>query len=148
MRYTDYRDKADQWRLFRANGDIEFTTTDDFSDDFLPDAQALSNVSVDSRERISVPCKMTLTFNGLVFQQIDDTDTIGYGEKTFVDDLFTDGMERREAPVMLRAVSKLPAVSRKNGLKTTFSLDLTYADCLRGVSYSRNFLRIFWLHWL
>ena len=51
-------------------------------------------MSVDSRERISVPCKMTLTFNGLVFQQIDDTDTIGYGEKTFVDDLFTDGMER------------------------------------------------------
>lgn len=99
VRYTDYRDKADQWRLFRANGDIEFTTTDDFSADFLPDVQALSNVSVDSRERISVPCKMTLTFNGLVFQQnvregvqFDDVDTIDYDEKIFVDDLFTDGM--------------------------------------------------------
>lgn len=99
VRYTDYRDKADQWRLFRANGDIEFTTTDDFSADFLPDVQALSNVSVDSGERISVPCKMTLTFNGLVFQQnvregvqFDDVDTIDYDEKIFVDDLFTDGM--------------------------------------------------------
>ena len=96
MRYTDYRGKADRWRLFRANGDIEFTTTDDFSADFLPDVQALSNVSVDSRERISVPCKMTLTFNGLVFKQIDDADTIGYDEKIFVDDLFTDGTANAE----------------------------------------------------
>lgn len=104
IRYTDYRSKGQQWRLYKTVNSMKFTTTDDFTATFMPDISHIEPTAdlsgrdsavLDKNDRFEIPCKMTLEFDGLIFQQkvregvdFDDVSTIDYPSKIYSCEMF------------------------------------------------------------
>lgn len=99
VRYTDYRNKAYQWRLFKTNSSVTFSTTDDFECGFIPRLSMTSAVTFNDDEKIKMPCKMSIKFKDLIFQQkmregiqFDDISSIDFEDKIFGGDIFNASM--------------------------------------------------------
>lgn len=70
-RYTDYKSGASQFKLFKLNKDVVFTSLDDFNLNFglslNVDEAAISGESSGNKQ--DIPCKMSIVFDNLYFKQ-------------------------------------------------------------------------------
>lgn len=92
-RYTDAHSEGLQWKLFELKNNIKFSTTDGFE---LPLNQIIGNTI--KYDPFKVPCKMTISLSGLVFQQqcrygveFDNINNILFDQRVFDGSVFGIG---------------------------------------------------------
>jgi hypothetical protein len=95
-RYTDYLNTADQWKLYKLNNSITFTTTNDFKVNLSPKinvaltADGNRKNDVERKNLIEIPCKLSMTFDNLIFKEkirtgiaFDDVSDLSFSSRIF-----------------------------------------------------------------
>jgi hypothetical protein len=126
-RYTDYKSAASQFKLFKLNKEIVFTTTDDFRLNFGAnlniDDETLSSSLFDQESECNkdeIPCKMSLVLDDLYFKQEirrgisnDNISDITYSKRLFYTDIANSTIRDRWG------MEKSPNIKAPSGANST-----------------------------